>query len=116
MQVELSPPPLMVRNVQISVKSGKYDWENINIGRKYNRRCPKYNERMSQDKTAVKVSKFGMKSMKYVDQHFSGWIKIIILPEVGDVLLERSYRAKHIIISVKPPWKIRLAVSVGIDF
>ena len=42
--------------------------------------------------------------------------KIITLPEVGDVLLERSYRAKHIIISVKPPSKIRVAVPVGIDF
>jgi len=27
---------------------------------------------MSQDKTAVKVTKFGMKAMKYVEQHFSG--------------------------------------------
>ena len=42
--------------------------------------------------------------------------KIITLPKVGDVLLERSYRAKHIIISVKPPSKIRVAVPVGIDF
>ena len=40
----------------------------------------------------------------------------ITLPEVGDVLLERSYRAKHINISVKPPSKIRVAVPVGIDF
>ena len=42
--------------------------------------------------------------------------KIITLSEVGDVLLERSYRAKHIIISVKSPSKIRVAVPVGIDF
>ena len=62
----------MVRNVQKSVKSGKCDGENIKIGRKYNRRCPKCNELMSQDKTAVKVSKFGMKAMKYLEQHFSG--------------------------------------------
>ena len=41
---------------------------------------------------------------------------IITLPEVGDVLLERSYRAKHIIISVKPPSKIRVAVPVGVNF
>ena len=42
--------------------------------------------------------------------------KIIILPKVGDVLLERSYRAKHINISVKPPKKIRVAVPVGVEF
>jgi len=46
--------------------------ERIMIGYKYNRRCPKCNEPMSQDKTAVKLSKFGMKAMKYVEQHFSG--------------------------------------------
>ena len=72
MQVELSLPPLMVRNVQKSVKSGKCDGENIKIGRKYNRRCPKCNEMMSQDKIAGKVSKYGMKAMKYLEQHFSG--------------------------------------------
>ncbi|SVA92479.1 uncharacterized protein METZ01_LOCUS145333 [marine metagenome] len=27
---------------------------------------------MIQNKTAVKLSKVGMKSMKYVEQHFSG--------------------------------------------
>jgi predicted metal-dependent hydrolase len=42
--------------------------------------------------------------------------KIITLSQVGDVLLERSYRAKHIIISVKSSSKIRVAVPVGIDF
>ena len=42
--------------------------------------------------------------------------KIITLPKVGDVLLERSYRAKHINISVKPPKKIRVAVPVGVEF
>ena len=42
--------------------------------------------------------------------------KIITLPEVGDVLLERSYRAKHINISVKPPSKIRVAVPLGVEF
>ena len=41
---------------------------------------------------------------------------IITLPEVGKVLLERSHRAKHINISVKPPSKIRVAVPVGIEF
>ena len=40
----------------------------------------------------------------------------ITLPEVGDVLLERSYRAKHINISVKPPSKVRVAVPVGVEF
>ena len=40
----------------------------------------------------------------------------ITLPEVGDVLLERSYRAKYINISVKPPSIIRVAVPVGVDF
>ena len=40
----------------------------------------------------------------------------ISLPDVGDVLLERSYRAKHINISVKPPSKVRVAVPVGIKF
>ena len=42
--------------------------------------------------------------------------KTISLPKVGDVLLERSYRAKHINISVKPPKKIRVAVPVGVAF
>ena len=46
--------------------------ERITIGCKYNRRCPKCNEPMSQDKTAVKLLKVGMKAMKYVEQHFSG--------------------------------------------
>ena len=40
----------------------------------------------------------------------------ISLPDVGDVLLERSYRAKHINISVKPPSKVRVAVPVGVKF
>ena len=40
----------------------------------------------------------------------------ISLPDIGDVLLERSYRAKHINISVKPPSKVRVAVPVGIKF
>ena len=42
--------------------------------------------------------------------------KIIRLPKVGEVLLERSYRARHINISVKPPKKIRVAVPVGVAF
>jgi len=41
---------------------------------------------------------------------------IITLPTVGDILLERSYRARHINISVKPPKKIRVAVPVGVAF
>ena len=41
---------------------------------------------------------------------------IITLPTVGDILLERSYRARHINISVKPPRKIRVAVPVGVAF
>ena len=40
----------------------------------------------------------------------------IRLPDVGDVLLERSYRAKHINISVKPSSKVRVAVPIGIKF
>ena len=40
----------------------------------------------------------------------------ISLPDVGDVLLERSYRAKHINISVNPPSKVRVAVPIGIKF
>jgi hypothetical protein len=40
----------------------------------------------------------------------------IKLPNIGDVLLERSYRAKHINISVKPPSKVRVAVPVGVEF
>ncbi len=42
--------------------------------------------------------------------------EIIILPKVGNVLLERSYRAKHINISVKPPSKVRVAVPFGVEF
>ena len=40
----------------------------------------------------------------------------IILPKVGEVLLERSRRAKHINISVKPTGKVRVAVPVGVTF
>ena len=40
----------------------------------------------------------------------------INLRDVGYVLLERSYRAKHINISVKPPSKVRVAVPVGVKF
>ena len=40
---------------------------------------------------------------------------IITLPKVGKILLERSYRAKHINISVTPS-KIRVAVPVGVKF
>ena len=42
--------------------------------------------------------------------------KIIELPKVGEVLLERSYRAKYINISVKPTKKVRVAVPVGVTF
>ncbi len=42
--------------------------------------------------------------------------KIIALPKVGDVLLERSHRAKHTNISVKPTGKVRVAVPVGVTF
>ena len=42
--------------------------------------------------------------------------KTISLPRVGDVLLERSHRAKHINISVKPTGKVRVAVPVGVTF
>ena len=41
---------------------------------------------------------------------------VITLPTVGAVLLERSNRAKHIRMSIKPPSKIRVAVPVGISF
>ena len=40
----------------------------------------------------------------------------INLPKVGDILLERSYRAIHINISVKPSLKVRVAVPVGVTF
>jgi hypothetical protein len=46
--------------------------EKIKIECEYNLRYPKCNELMSQNKTTVKVSKIGMKAMKYKDQHFSG--------------------------------------------
>ena len=42
--------------------------------------------------------------------------RIITLPTVGNILLERSYRARHINISVKPPRNIRVAVPVGVAF
>ena len=41
---------------------------------------------------------------------------IITLPIVGAVLLERSNRAKHIRMSIKPPSNIRVAVPVGVSF
>jgi|TARA_B110000914_G_scaffold221962_1_gene234630 predicted metal-dependent hydrolase len=40
----------------------------------------------------------------------------ITLPIVGEVFLERSTRAKHIRMSIKPPSKIRVAVPVGVSF
>ena len=42
--------------------------------------------------------------------------QIIEIPNIGIVLLERSKRAKHINISIKPPSKIRVAVPIGISF
>ena len=42
--------------------------------------------------------------------------KTIDLPNIGPVLLEKSKRAKHINISVKPPAKIRVAVPRGISY
>ena len=41
---------------------------------------------------------------------------IVTLPIVGAVLLERSKRAKHIRMSIKPPSKIRVAVPIGVSF
>ena len=41
---------------------------------------------------------------------------IVTLPDIGDVLIERSNSAKHINISVKPSSKVRVAVPVGIKF
>tara|TARA_B100001250_G_C19522378_1_gene666555 strand:+ start:45 stop:611 length:567 start_codon:yes stop_codon:yes gene_type:complete len=40
----------------------------------------------------------------------------ITLPKVGKVLLERSFRAKHIRMSIKPLSNIRVAVPVGVSF
>jgi transcription initiation factor IIE alpha subunit len=37
--------------------------ESITRGCKYNHKCPKCNEPMSQNRTAVKLSKFGMKEI-----------------------------------------------------
>ena len=42
--------------------------------------------------------------------------KTIILPKVGDVFFERSHRAKHINISIKPAGRVRVAVPVGVTF
>jgi len=42
--------------------------------------------------------------------------QIIKIPNIGIVLLERSKRAKHINISIKPPSKIRVAVPIGVSF
>ena len=42
--------------------------------------------------------------------------KIIEIPNIGIVLLERSERAKHINISIKPPSKIRVAVPISVSF
>ena len=40
----------------------------------------------------------------------------INIPDIGPVLLEKSKRAKHINISVKPPATIRVAVPRGISY
>jgi predicted metal-dependent hydrolase len=42
--------------------------------------------------------------------------KAIDLPSVGLILLEKSSRAKHIILSIKPPKKIRVAIPIGTSF
>ena len=42
--------------------------------------------------------------------------KTINIPNIGPVLFEKSKRAKHINISVKPPAKIRVAVPRGISY
>ena len=42
--------------------------------------------------------------------------KVLDIPTIGTVLLEKSNRAKHINISVKPEAKIRVAVPLGISF
>ena len=40
----------------------------------------------------------------------------IYIPSIGDVLFEKSFKAKHIIISIKLPNKIRVAVPQNISF
>ena len=40
----------------------------------------------------------------------------IYIPSIGDVLFENSFKAKHIIISIKLPNKIRVAVPQNISF
>ena len=42
--------------------------------------------------------------------------KKIILPNIGLVMFQKSQRAKHINISVKPPSAIRVAIPKGISF
>ena len=42
--------------------------------------------------------------------------RIIEIPDIGDVLFERSKRAKHINISVKPPSNVRVAIPKDISF
>ena len=38
------------------------------------------------------------------------------LPQAGDVLIERSYRAKHVRLSFRPPSNVRIAVPLGVSF
>ena len=40
----------------------------------------------------------------------------IKLPQAGSVLIERSYRAKHVRLSFRPPSNIRIAVPLGVSF
>ena len=42
--------------------------------------------------------------------------KVLDIPTIGTVLLEKSNRAKHINISIKPTGKIRAAVPLGVSF
>ena len=42
--------------------------------------------------------------------------KVLDIPTIGTVLLEKSTRAKHINISIKPAGKIRAAVPLGVSF
>ena len=41
---------------------------------------------------------------------------VLDIPPIGTVLLEKSNRAKHINISIKPIGKIRAAVPLGVSF
>ena len=57
-----------------------------------------------------------MNLFKNIYSKLNNRTKVLDIPTIGTVLLEKSNRAKHINISIKSKTKIRVAVPLGISF